>query len=287
MNIRRELWVVGLFLTVILLAFGGLTWRLFDLKHNQKDNYEGISSSQLSSFYNQQPRRGMILDAKGRVLAASTETYNAFVEPRRLQTFPDQILVAANQLQDILQIPGPEICRMIEESRNPGYLILKSEISPTEREKISQVRKQIPALNTDSDWRRSYPAGNLTAHILGFVGADDDGLTGIELKYNNILAGQSGKSVYVVDVSRRKIASQAIESCDPVDGDNLVLTIDSVIQRFAYEALKNKMDEYEAESAVAVVMDPWTGAILAMVSLPDYDPTDFSRHHKTACVIVC
>ncbi|MHC5214096.1 MAG: peptidoglycan D,D-transpeptidase FtsI family protein, partial [Planctomycetota bacterium] len=131
-------------------------------------------------------------------------------------------------------------------------------------------------LGIETDWDRLYPAGNLTGHLLGFVGADDTGLSGLELRYNKILAGKPGKHVFVVDVARDSIGAKSNQGTDVEDGLNLVLTIDSVIQRFVHEALKQKVDEYEAESAVAMVMDPWTGAILAMVSLPDYDPAEFS-----------
>lgn len=274
---KREIVVLAIFLAGLVTAFGGLTWRLYDLKVNQKNTFEDRSKRQVTSFDLEQPRRGMILDAKGRVLAASSQIYNAFVEPRRLQSYPDQILVAAGQLQEILQISGPDICEKIENSRNPGYLKLKSEITPDERESIYEARRELPALGVETNWQRSYPAGNLTGHILGFVGADNTGLTGIELKYNDTLAGTPGKNVFVVDVSRREIASHTTQSYEAIDGKSLVLTIDSVIQRFVHEALKKQWEEYEAESAVAMVMDPWTGGILAMVSLPDYDPLNFSK----------
>jgi cell division protein FtsI (penicillin-binding protein 3) len=116
----------------------------------------------------------------------------------------------------------------------------------------------------------------LTGHLLGFVGADDKGLSGLEMRYDQTLAGKPGKHVFVVDVARDPIGAKTAQGADAENGLNLVLTIDSVIQRFVHEALKNKVEEYEAESGVAVVMDPWTGGILAMVSLPDYDPEKFS-----------
>jgi len=129
----------------------------------------------------------------------------------------------------------------------------------------------------ETHWNRLYPAGHLTGHLLGFVGAENKGLSGLEMKYERTLGGKPGKQVYVVDVARNPIGSRTAEGVHAENGLNLVLTIDEVIQRFAYEALKQKMEEYEAESAVAVVMDPWTGGILAMVSLPDYDPAEFGH----------
>ena len=115
---RREIWVLTLFLASFLVVFGLLFWRVFDLKYYQREKYQEKSQFQLSAFGIEKPRRGQILDCKGRVLAASIKSYNAFVEPRVLKEYPDQILVTASTLQDILQIPGPQICEIIEESKN-------------------------------------------------------------------------------------------------------------------------------------------------------------------------
>ena len=271
---RREIWIISVFLIVIVLVFGAMFWRVFDLKYYQRETFQEKSQRQLSAFGVEKPRRGQILDCRGRVLAASVKTYNAFVEPRVLKDYPDQVQDIAGQLQDILEIPGPEICGIIDESRNPGYVKIKSKISDDQRELLQQARFR--GMGIETDWDRLYPAGNLTGHLLGFVGAGNTGLSGLELRYDAILAGKPGKHVFVVDVARDPIGAQMAKGTDAEDGLNLVLTIDSVIQRFVHEALKQKMDEYEAESAVAVVMDPWTGAILAMVSLPDYDPAAFS-----------
>jgi len=272
---RREIWIISIFLTVMVLVFGALFWRVFDLKFYQRQSFHEKSQRQLSKFYTEKPRRGQILDSQGRVLAASVKTYNAFVEPRVLNEYPDQILVTASSLQDVLEIPGPRICQMIEESNNDGYIKIKSDITGQQRDLLRQAR--LRGLGIETDWDRLYPAGNLTGHLLGFVGAENTGLSGIELRYDEILAGKPGKHVFVVDVARDPIGAQTTQSTDAEDGLNLVLTIDSVIQRFVHEALQKKVEEYEAESGVAVVMNPWTGGILAMVSLPDYDPAAFSK----------
>ena len=271
---RREIWIMSIFLTLIVLVFGALFWRVFDLKFYQGETFLKESHRQLSAFGVEKPRRGQILDCQGRVLAASVKTYNAFVEPRVLNEYPDQILVTASSLQDILEIPGPQICGMIAETKNPGFVKIKSKISDDQRQLLQEAR--LRGLGIETDWDRLYPAGNLTGHLLGFVGAGDTGLSGLELRYDTILAGKPGKHVFVVDLARNPIGARTTQGTDAEDGLNLVLTVDSVIQRFVHEALQQKMDEYEAESAVAVVMDPWTGAILAMVSLPDYDPAAFS-----------
>jgi cell division protein FtsI (penicillin-binding protein 3) len=271
---RREIWIISIFLTIITIVFGALFWRVFDLKYNQRQAFIEQSQRQLNALGIIKPRRGQILDCKGRVLAASVKTYDAFVEPQILDEFPDQVLVTASTLQDILNIPGPEICQIIETSKNPGYAKIKSKISENEYQRLQKTN--LRGFGIDAKWERLYPAGNLTSHILGFVGADDLGLSGVELRYNKVLSGKPGKQVFVIDVARDPIGSKSNQGTNVEDGLNLVLTIDSVIQRFVYEALQKQVKDYEAESGVAVVMDPWTGGILAMVSLPDYDPAQFS-----------
>ncbi|MCI0498697.1 MAG: penicillin-binding protein 2 [Planctomycetales bacterium] len=273
-TIRRERWMLGLLLAAILPAFGGLVWRLFDLQYYQKETFDRTSQHQQNLVVKEKPRRGLILDNRGRVLAASVKTWDAIVEPRRLKDYPDQIQVVASSLRDILNMPGYEVCRLIEESRNPGYVKIKTQISPGERQLLS--RSRLVGVGVEADWDRNYPAGALTSHLLGFVGVENVGLSGLEMQYEQTLAGQAGQQVFVVDVDRNPIGSRPLEGTDANDGNNLVLTIDSVIQRFVREALQKKVAEYQAESAVGMVMDPWTGAVLAMVSLPDFDPAAFS-----------
>lgn len=282
----RERWFLGVFFVLILIAFGGLIWRVYDLKANQHDGYVEMSQNQQHAFVPEQPRRGMLLDCRGRILAASVESYSVYVEPRRVEAQLEGIKVVSAELQEALQIPGYELCEMISQSSNPGYLCLKKDISPQQYQAINAIRakaSQNPSqyglfagIGIESDWKRQYPAGNLTGHILGFVGRDEVGLAGLELGYDTELSGQMGREVLVVDAFRRPIAEQLNASSEVTDGHHLILTIDSVIQRFVYEALKQKLEEYEAESAVGIVMDPWTGGILAMVSLPDFNPLDFS-----------
>jgi cell division protein FtsI/penicillin-binding protein 2 len=271
---KREITLLSLFLLCITLAFGGLIWRLYDLQVRQKSVFHQISRKQQNAVVPEKARRGLILDCRARVLAASVKTYNVFAEPRRLQEFPDQILVAASELQPILNVPGDEICRKIQSCQNPGYLKIKENISSAERQAVEEAR--LSGVGIETDWKRSYPAGSLTAHLLGFIGAENTGLSGLEMKYDRLLAGTPGYQVFVVDAMRRPIGTQPTNGVEARDGMNLALTIDSVIQRFVQEALEKQLKAFEAESAVAMAMDPKTGAVLAMVSLPDFDPTRFS-----------
>ncbi len=267
-------WLPVTFVGLTVILFGLLGWRLVHLQFTLSQQYNESSRRQRSAVVPELPRRGLILDARGRILAASSKTYNAFAEPRQLAGDPEQLKLTALELQGILNEPGWQICQTIAAGTNPGYVKVKKQLSVEERQKIQETR--IPGIGIETGWKRYYPAGNLAAHILGFVGAENTGLSGLEMRYESRLAGRQGSQMFVVDNFRRPIAAQSAVSSDVEDGLNLVLTIDSVIQRFMYEALKKQVDEYQAESAVGLMMDPWTGAVLAMVSLPDFDPDKFA-----------
>lgn len=270
----RKNWPLIIVGGMTLCLFGLLTWRLVHLQFMHRQEFSQTSQRQRSAVVPEQQRRGLILDARGRILAASSKTYHVFAEPRQLTDDPEQLKMTALALQQVLDEPGWRICQAIDAGRNPGYVRIKEEISPDEKKKLQET--YIPGIGIETDWHRHYPAGHLAAHILGFVGVENKGLSGLEMKYDSQLAGKQGRQTFVVDNFRRPIGASSATSSDAEDGLNLVLTIDAVIQRFLHEALRQKLQEYEAESAVGVVMNPWTGAVLAMVSLPDYDPADFS-----------
>ena len=271
---RRQFVLLSGFMGLAVIVFGLLIWRLVHLQFTLKDEYTQSSLRQRSAVIGAQPRRGLILDARGRVLAASLKTYNVFAEPRYLLKDVERLKVTAAELQTVLNEPGHELCALIDSSRNPGYVKIKQDIGFQEKQLLEET--PLPGVGIETGWKRFYPAGHLTGHVLGFVGAENKGLAGLEIKYNENLSGTQGKEVFVVDNQRRPIGAQPASSVEVHDGMNLVLTIDAVIQRFTHEALQKQVAAYEAESGVAMVMNPWTGAILAMVSLPDYDPSNFS-----------
>jgi cell division protein FtsI/penicillin-binding protein 2 len=258
----------------LLIGLTGLSARLFDLQFQEKQRYEQTSRLQRFAVVRQSPQRGLITDRRGRVLAASTLIYNVFAEPRRLRN-AEQYKLTAEALQPLLDVPGYELSKQILQSRNPGFVRLDREIPEDRRQAVLNAR--IPGVGIEEAWKRHYPNGPLTAHAVGFIGADQEGLAGVEMKYDSVLKGQGGQETFVVDVLRRPLAADPEGRLPVQNGDNVVLTIDVVIQQIVREALHKKIQEYEAQSGIGLVMDPWTGAILAMVSLPDFDPQEFSK----------
>ena len=117
---RREIWIISVFLIVIVLVFGAMFWRVFYLKYYQRETFQEKSQRQLSAFGVEKPRRGQILDCRGRVLAASVKTYNAFVEPRVLKDYPDQVQDIAGQLQEIWRFRDRKYAALSTRAETPA-----------------------------------------------------------------------------------------------------------------------------------------------------------------------
>lgn len=256
-------------LLLLIIAFIGLIARCFYLQYFKNDHYTEICLKQLS-YQLWQPQRGPIFDSRGRVLAASNRIQNIFVEPGALGDI-DNVKDTSNELASVLNEGAHIICSKILDSRNPGYVKIMEDADLDQ----CQTARKIKGVGVQTDWRRSYPMGSLMAHIIGFTGKDNHGLEGIELKYEEQLSGQDSEKFFYADVYRRPIRFKEQDG-KLTDGVGIVLTIDSTIQEIVREELMKQYKDFEADSAMAIVADPKTGAILAMVSVPDYDPNN--RH---------
>jgi len=250
-------------LFLLIVAFLSLAARCFYLQHFKSDDYYSTSIKQQQQLVTQKPQRGEILDCRGRVLAASDKIQTIFAEPRIIKD-PE---TAAPKLAPILNTEAIEIYKLITESKNPGFAKLKASGSA---EQCAAARR-IYGIGVASNWQRHYPTGRLGAHIVGFTSVDNRGLGGIELGCDKELRGKRRQNIFFADARRRPIRLKQ-QSGVFSDGAGIILTLDAAIQQFARAELIKQYESYEAESAVAIVAEPRTGAILAMVSLPDFDP---------------
>ena len=234
---KRQFYSLILWLGLLCVVFGLLIWRLFFLQYVKCASFEQASQRQQNAVIPERAQRGFIVDSRGRLLAASNISYTVFAEPRRFDN-PETVKAAAFQLQEILRIPGPEICGIIYDAPNKGYAPIVSDIDAITRDAVVQAR--IPGINVESRWKRYYPGGSLTGHIVGFIGAEQTGLAGLELRYDKLLRGREGQSVFIVDALRRPIAASLPDRVESVDGQSLILTIDATIQEFVRAALQKR-----------------------------------------------
>ncbi len=260
-NVRVTI-VVSLLLIGSFLALIG---RCFYLQYYQGEHFTQVSLRQQRYLMSRQPQRGAILDCRGRVLAASNKIQIVFAEPRVIEDAKE----TSSLLAPLVDMGAHEICKLILESKNPGFARIKTTADTNDY----SAALRIHGIGVQSEWQRHYPMGRLTANLVGFTSLDNHGLEGLELAYDKSLSGSAAQNVFLADVRRRPIRLKEQEGI-LTNGVGIILTIDSTIQQFVRDELLKRYEEYQAESAVAIVADPKTGAILAMVSLPDFDPAD-------------
>ena len=239
--------------------------RCFYLQYFRGQHYRSVSVRQRQKWIPQNPQRGMILDRRGRMLAASNKIRTIFAEPRVIK----DPKITSSKLSPILKMGAHEICRLITESKNPGFAKIKVGADASQ----CAAARKIYGIGVQSDWQRYYPMGRLAAHVVGFTSTDNRGLAGIELQYDKRLSGSAAQNIFFADVYRRPIRLKQ-QNGILTNGVGIILTLDATVQQFARTELEKQYESYEAESAVAIVAEPHSGAILALVSLPDFEPGD-------------
>lgn len=259
---------------VLIASFGYLVYRLIDLQYFSSEKYSSRAERQRHAIIDQKSQRGLITDRKGTILAASNQTRILFAEPRVIADPKD----VSNRLAELIGYPSHEICRKIVDSKNPGYVKILTGLTDEQYEAVKE--NKIFGIGVHTAWERQYPMGQADAHVVGFVSRyEQAGLAGVELKFDSQLKGTGGRDVLVVDSKRRPIGFIDSDESggDGSDGSGLILTLDSTIQQLTRKAVADQIESFNAEAGVAVVMDPWTGEILALVSLPDFKPEEFSK----------
>ncbi|MGI6705314.1 MAG: stage V sporulation protein D [Clostridia bacterium] len=217
------------------------------------------------------PKRGMIMDRNGKILAQSASAETVVIRPSQVKN-ADEL---AEKLASILEMDREEIYKKATD-KSKSEIWLKRQIS---KEQANQIRKEkIPGVVFTEESKRYYPAKNFLAQVLGFTSIDGVGLEGLEAKYDKYLKGVPGRIVTETDSVGRELPYNVNRYVPPEDGLNLVLSIDYVIQSFVEKAMEDALVKNKAKKVEAVVMDPNNGEILAMVNKPDYDPNNPPRH---------
>ncbi len=215
------------------------------------------------------PVRGSILDARGRVLAESISAESIYADP---QVIADPKAAA----KALAAIPGVDTsAKEIEEklASGGGFVWLARQLPLSVAAAVKKLK--INGVYFLEEHRRSYPRGMLAANVIGYVGVDGEGLAGIEHSFDSFVRGRAGKVTVLRDARRGAYLVGAEGANRPADGQDVVLTIDSVIQFITERALARAVDTNRAAGGSAIVMDPRDGSILAMASLPTFDPNRF------------
>jgi cell division protein FtsI (penicillin-binding protein 3) len=256
----RIFFVFCLFFLCFILLF----LKVFHLQIMERERLQGLAERQHQRIIDLVPKRGPIYDRNLRVLAESFEIESLYAHPRQIEN-PSRV---ARQIARILRVRESTIQRKLE-SRAP-FVWLQRKVSPRQAERIRRLG--IKGINFLMESQRSYPNRSLAANLLGLVDIDSQGLEGIELQYDRYLRGDPRRVVIEVDARGGEIITEVPSPLTEVSSHSLVLTIDHKIQHIVEKNLSQAFSQTEAKSAMALVMAPRTGQILAMVSRPSFNP---------------
>jgi stage V sporulation protein D (sporulation-specific penicillin-binding protein) len=220
-----------------------------------------------------QAKRGKILDRNGELLAYNVSAPTVLVVPAQVKN-PEE---TARKLANTLMASEEKIYRLITQRESKVYI--KPEGMKISNEKAREIQRlSLPGVMIAEDSKRYYPNGEFLSHVLGFAGIDNQGLVGSELIYNEILTGTKGSVSFYSDAKGKLMPNQPEVYSPPKDGNDLILTIDSGIQKIIEREVDNTVAKYNPDHVIAIALDPNTGEILGMTSRPDYDPGRFQEY---------
>lgn len=265
-RVQLPLWRAWVVIVLLLLWFVALLVRSLYLQVLNNDFLLQKGDARYSRVIEISAHRGMITDRHGEPLAISTPVESVWASPQDIELSAEK----KQRLAKLLDMSKTEIDKRLANS-SKEFAYLKRGLPPEQAAKVMELG--IPGVFLQRGYRRYYPAGDVTAHVLGFTGVDDNGQEGLELTYQKWLAGQVGSRRVIKDRPGHII--EDVESIrTPQEGRNLALSIDRKIQYLAFRELKAAVDQHKAKAGAIVVLDAKTGEILALANLPSYNPNN-------------
>ena len=256
-----------IFAALLAGAFLGLLGRLAYLQIVKHDEYGKLAESQHAKTIPLRPRRGAILDRTGQVLAISSKAESLYALTSRIE---DRDRLAA-RLAPLLGEPAREIGRRLDSPRR--FVFVKRRLPPDVAESVRALDE--PALGFVEESLRLYPNRELAAHVIGFEGVDGKGLAGVEQSWDPTLAGEEGRAIVGRDALGREVGGSPVVLKPSVAGQGVMLTIDATLQYIAEREVDAAWRRTHSKAAMAVMMDPRTGELLAMAIRPTFNPNAF------------
>ena len=264
--VSRLLFVYFLLACWSILLFS----RLFSLQVLERDKYRLLADQQRIGFVELSHRRGDILDRHLEELAISVQMDSVFAHPHQLR----DPIETAEAMAPILGQEKEELYKKL--ISKPPFVYLARKIPP---QQAAQIRKlKLAGIGFQQEGKRVYPNREMAAHVLGFAGLDNEGLSGLEYHYNHFLKGKKTMVPVRMDALRQSYGSDSVPN--PSQGHILVLTIDKSIQYIAEQVLQATMSSSRALSGSVIVMDPHSGEVLAMASYPSFNPNRYSDYSE-------
>jgi stage V sporulation protein D (sporulation-specific penicillin-binding protein) len=251
-----------------------LVWRLIDVQVRHGPAYAREALAQRSDTVEVFARRGSILDRDGNVMVRSLPSESVYAVPRDM-TDPDRTVAALNKAVGKL---SPATVEALHDKRS-WFAWIARKVPHDVAERVRALGLPGIALKEEDTGLRVDTVGTLASTVIGFVGTDENGLDGIEYAFDDVLRGRSGSMTLEADEFGRPIPfgmERVVRPAEP--GENVELTIDSYLQFAAERALAKQVKAFHALDGTAIVMDPWTGEVLALANMPDFDPNRFWKY---------
>lgn len=261
---RKVRAVFLLFLSFLIFCIA----RLIYIQIFRSDYLAQIAKKQHSLFVELEPRRGTIYDCNLKPQAINVAAYSLYASPADISDKEKTNIIS--KLSGMLGLDNSYLNNRL--SRNKSFIWLARKLDYQTAEKVKNLN--IKDVGFIKESKRSYPNGYLASHVIGFAGIDNKGLEGLELRYNQYLQGENGWSLMLRDARQERLDLYE-KMIPPKDGYDLVLTIDEVIQFIAERELDNYFKKARGQGATVIVMDPYSGAVLALANRPTYDLNNY------------
>lgn len=259
-------------LAVMTVAFTAIFVRLTVLQVSQASSFRDRALDQRMRTVELSAVRGQIRDRNGEPLAISLEARDVYADPRYVQ---DPWATAA-ALAPLLEVQTTDLVELL--TRGTTFVYLARQVDRDLADRIEELG--LPGIGFLEASRRYYPAGSLAAQVLGFVGIDGEGLSGLEVRYEELLAGEAGERTQEIDPHGQPIVGGIDVERPPIAGSTVQTTIDREFQFQAEQALAEAVRQNRARGGTVIVLDPNTGDVLAMASDPSFDPNDFDASKR-------
>lgn len=257
-------------LSVFMLAMLGLLGRALDMQVINQEFFKQQGDARHLRVVSIPAHRGDIYDRNGEPLAISTPVDSIWANPAELVGAPERL----PQLAKLLGMNVGKLLERVKQNRQREFMYVRRHVEPDTAEKVRQLG--LSGIYLQREYKRYYPAGEVTSHVLGFSNVDDRGQEGIELAYDDWLSGVEGSKRIIRDRLGRAVDDvERLSAAEP--GKPIYLSIDRRVQYLAYRALKAAVREHHAVAGSAVVLDAHSGEVIAMVNQPSFNANDRSQ----------
>ncbi|MBK9575119.1 MAG: penicillin-binding protein 2 [Rhodoferax sp.] len=261
---RTPVWRSKLVVAAVALAFMGLAARAAYIQVVANDFFQRQGEVRFARTLDLPANRGRILDRNGLILASSVPAPSIWAIPEDVSLKPDEL----KQLSKLLEMPAAELSKRLAND-DKTFVWLKRQVDESVAAQVAAMG--IKGIYQRKEYKRQYPEGEAAAHVVGFTNVEDAGQEGIELAFNQNLVGRAGSRRVIKD-RLGQVVEAVGEQVSPVDGPDIQLSIDSKVQFFAYQKLRDAVLEHKAKAGSVVVLNVLTGEVLALANYPSYSP---------------